>query len=538
MLSNLFAQQSQLNLHIEAKKIKYVSVDVKDAQGRFCSALRIISTIEGLQYDSYMGIVQIDDLENEDIVFVLPQEQAIELYHQNYEPYRIDFARYGIQLNPKEMWEISISEGSGEISNTAPTQVQITIKTTPALSKYYIDGNYIGVNENFTVTSGQHLLEIKKMGYTTFKKNIYVSQTNNFFQYVLEKEGGVAVNQPPVNYQPQQPAYQPQPQVSSSSTVGSIKIESNPSDAEIYINGNKLPKNSPAVIDNLVFGDYKVELKLSGYSGEISVKLNSPEQKSIFLDLNPLYGKIDVQSQPEGSDIHLDGNMVGKTPMVIENVSKGFHTIKITKNNFETSEDVINISAGATYNYTKSITQLGTLDISSNPDNVKININGEMTYKTPWKGELETGNHNITFTKANYFDKSLNVNLMPGEKKSLNIILDPNMMAINKRISRLKLVRNVCFYTAVASTVTGAVLKFSSDQDYEDYKKAGSDATSLHDTIEMKDQLYPMAIGAGAALLIPSIYSHLKVRQLKSQLNVSYDPVINGHQVKLVYNFK
>jgi hypothetical protein len=542
LCNTLFAQTGQLNLKVEARKIKYVSIDVQDAQGNYCSALRIISDIQGLQYDSYLGIVQIDDLENEDIVFVLPQEKAIELYHRDYEPYKINFTDYGIQLNPKEMWEIKISEGSQAVSTTQ-SEIQVTIKTNPPLTKYYIDGNYMGVNESFNIAPGQHLLEIKKLGYATLRKNIFVSSTNNFFQYELEKEGQPQPV-PQTTYTQTQPESQTQSfETETTSTpatgnVGSIKIESNPSDAEIFLNGNKIPKKSPALISNLVFGEYKIMLKKPGYTGELTVNLTSSEQKSIFVDLNPLYGKIDVQSKPDNSDIYLDGNLVGRTPMVIENVTKGFHTIKIQKNDFSTMEDVINISAGSVYNYTKNIEQLATLEIKSNPEKVRINIDDKLFLKTPWKGDLASGSHKINFSKPNYFEKNLDVNLAPGERKTLNIILDPNMLKLNKRLTTFKRIRNISLYTSVAATIAGAAIKYSADQDYDAYQKAGSDARSLHDSIELKDKLYPAVFGAGAALLIPTVYSHFKVRKLNSQINVGYDYHQNAHELKLVFNLK
>lgn len=65
----------------------------------------------------------------------------------------------------------------------------------------------------------------------------------------------------------------------------------------------------------------KVQREIQGTGQNLSLKLDSP---------SPIYGTINVGVSPALSDIYLDGNLVGKTPMLIRDVLQGEHNIEIT----------------------------------------------------------------------------------------------------------------------------------------------------------------------------------------------------------------
>ena len=43
-------------------------VAVRDANGRFCAGIKVISNLEGFSYDSYNGIVRVDKKPGQDMV--------------------------------------------------------------------------------------------------------------------------------------------------------------------------------------------------------------------------------------------------------------------------------------------------------------------------------------------------------------------------------------------------------------------------------------------------------------------------------------
>lgn len=81
----------------------------RDANGRFCAAIKIISNLDGFSYDSYNGIVgNIEDKPGVDVIYVSPDERVIEIFHSGYEMLKIYLPELGIHLKPKRMWKIKI----------------------------------------------------------------------------------------------------------------------------------------------------------------------------------------------------------------------------------------------------------------------------------------------------------------------------------------------------------------------------------------------------------------------------------------------
>ena len=71
----------------------------KDANGRFCAAIKFVSDMDGFSYDSWDGIVgDIINKPGQDIVFVTPTERVLEVFKIGYEPLKIILSDQGITL--------------------------------------------------------------------------------------------------------------------------------------------------------------------------------------------------------------------------------------------------------------------------------------------------------------------------------------------------------------------------------------------------------------------------------------------------------
>lgn len=99
---------------------------------------------------------------------------------------------------------------------------------------------------------------------------------------------------------------------------GTLKINTNPFGATVYINDVQWHQNTPTQIPQIK-SDHpvKVGIYLDGHEfveRTITIKKGSLENLSI--DLKPKAAQLYITSKPEGADISLDGQMVGKTPFV------------------------------------------------------------------------------------------------------------------------------------------------------------------------------------------------------------------------------
>jgi PEGA domain len=61
---------------------------------------------------------------------------------------------------------------------------------------------------------------------------------------------------------------------------------------------------------------------------------------------NPSSAKLQLESNPTGADIEVDGSFVGNTPSDVQ-VSEGDHTIAVKKTGFKTWERKMKVSVGS-----------------------------------------------------------------------------------------------------------------------------------------------------------------------------------------------
>ena len=130
---------------------------------------------------------------------------------------------------------------------------------------------------------------------------------------------------------------------------GDVTINTLP-DASIYLNGNYVGKGS--YTDDLDLGNYTVKVTSSGYHDKSQTfSISSGEKKEINLTPDKIYGSIKVTSSPSGADVLIDGQNKGKTPLTIENLIPGTHSLELRKSSF--------------VNVYKTITIIGDETISS-----------------------------------------------------------------------------------------------------------------------------------------------------------------------------
>lgn len=122
-----------------------------------------------------------------------------------------------------------------------------------------------------------------------------------------------------------------------------------PDNAEIWVNGVK--KGVGTWSGSLNSGTYIFEARKAGYvSSSISQTISSVSvnQSYTLPALVPIVGSIDIVSNPIMADITLDGKVVGRTPLTLENQLVGSHTLKISKAGYGDYTKTIKVVEGET----------------------------------------------------------------------------------------------------------------------------------------------------------------------------------------------
>ena len=143
--------------------------------------------------------------------------------------------------------------------------------------------------------------------------------------------------------------------------TGFLSVQSNPSAADVYVNGIYSGK-TPLTISDLHGGKYTVKVVKAGYGVYTTDNVNVNAGKgaataSISADLfkDNTAGGLIVYATPAGTSVYLDDQFAGKIPkgknipLELTQISPGQHTIRLEATGYETvTKKNYDITAGAT----------------------------------------------------------------------------------------------------------------------------------------------------------------------------------------------
>ena len=143
-------------------------------------------------------------------------------------------------------------------------------------------------------------------------------------------------------------------------TALGLYIVTHPAGADVFINGDKQSGQTPLTIP-LAPNTYNLVLRLQGYeahSQSVTVKENSQAQLDIELKAKGAHvAWAQVDSNPPGADISVDGIPTGKqTPARVE-ITAGIHTIVLKKEGFQLSRRPVQLTEGGTVSVNEKMRQ-------------------------------------------------------------------------------------------------------------------------------------------------------------------------------------
>ena len=277
-----------------------------------------------------------------------------------------------------EMTDGGIKEIELTALNMKPIYATINLRTNPTNADIYINKEKLssnGILTNYKASSGSYFIEAKLKKYKDFQKNIILKEQENYTETI-----------------------QLEPQ------VGELNIETTPEDCDIYLNGVKQNRLTPAVLRNIQVGSYQLELKKEGFTSiKKQIEIKDGETTKIFEKL--IAGiTIPIITEPSNTSIEIDGIYLGISPINYKFTIGKNYNIKITKENYKPINETIfiteNVNKLPIYNLEK-LEKI--LPIITEPSNARIYIDDNYVGISPISYKLTIGkNYNIKITKENY----------------------------------------------------------------------------------------------------------------------------------------
>jgi hypothetical protein len=134
--------------------------------------------------------------------------------------------------------------------------------------------------------------------------------------------------------------------------TGSIKVNSAPSGASIFLDGSTTVKGTTnTTLNGISAGTHTVKLTRSGYAdwtGTVNVTQGKTSTITAVLNRVITNGQIHVISTPSGGSLSIDGISKGITPVTVTNVNPGTRQVTVRKSGYRTWTGTAIVTAGKT----------------------------------------------------------------------------------------------------------------------------------------------------------------------------------------------
>lgn len=175
----------------------------------------------------------------------------------------------------------------------------------------------------------------------------------------------------------------------------------------------------------------RMEVLLGQYLSEGNAALISPENRATALEAmnaaRPLVATLRVSVNEAGASVTVDGEPVGKTPLVTPvRVDLGRHTIAVKKEGFDSVEQTIETPGGSDTPVTITLTapkHAAQLVVVAEAE-ATVAVDEQVVGKGRFDGMIPAGTHEIRVTLAGKLPYQTQIELHTGETRTMEVTLE------------------------------------------------------------------------------------------------------------------
>ncbi|MBN2461221.1 MAG: PEGA domain-containing protein [Candidatus Cloacimonetes bacterium] len=229
------------------------------------------------------------------------------------------------------------------------------------------------------------------------------------------------------------------------SLPGFIDISSEPAQAEVYINDQRMGV-TPIQI-NLTAGNHKLTLRKTLYhTYEVNFELMEKESKTLpVIELRPKFGYYAVKTNPAGADIYLDNKSIGKSPIPRREIESGTHELRAEYNMYHTDTRELIIADGDDKEINIPLKPaFGELIINSQPEQgATVYIEGDEVGVTPYRNpQQRSGPYRVRIDKAMWLGSEEQVTVYDEQKTEKTLLLTRNFATLTVNAPEAKIFLN------------------------------------------------------------------------------------------------
>jgi len=299
---------------------------------------------------------------------------------------------------------------------------RLTLLSSPAKALVFIDGDSIGKTplENYALRPGRHAVSFNKDNYQSLDTTIYLGVGKYLsLSMVLDP---IIIREEPAK-QKSKPA---QKLIDKPAALASLSIQSQPTNAQIWINGKPSGK-TPLRLKNIKSGSYQIVIRkerFEDFSKRIIVK--SGRNEVIKASLLSATGILAVSSDPAGASITIDGDHFNdsRTPITLSQLPVGKHLFLLEKQGFRAYKEEVEIKRNEKLRLDVKLVELiGKLSVQVKPWG-SIYINDQLKKENTdikYEASLPVKEYKVKIVHSTLGQWQKNIILSEGNTTEINI---------------------------------------------------------------------------------------------------------------------
>lgn len=213
--------------------------------------------------------------------------------------------------------------------------------------------------------------------------------------------------------------------------AASLRLQTNPPGAKVTRDGEHVLGDTPFRLVNIP-ADERFELTVRARNFQVvreTYSLSAGEEKNVQINLEPLYGSIEVSSSPPGAQVLLDKKLIGTTPLHYDKVLPDTaHTLTIAMEGFEEFTVPLRLGAEESRVFNKALEEANrNFLITSTPPGAQIFLNGTQYGITPrqFKNFEINRDYLLVLRLGGYRDYLHRIRLNSGSTRQMAVRLEP-----------------------------------------------------------------------------------------------------------------
>lgn len=209
-------------------------------------------------------------------------------------------------------------------------------------------------------------------------------------------------------------------------TAKALIVDVEPADAEITIEGGLILPISGNYL--LRPGDYTLRATAEGYfPTDMAFRVKEADSQKLELRLQKKPGHLQLTTSPAGATVMVDGESKGQTPLTIDGLSPGEHTLELlAPRHFSLQTQVAIEGLDKTQQLELALAPAwGSLVVTSQPEGATVIVGGETRGVTPLTTELLQQGEMVAVKLAGYKRWERELAVAAGETLNLDTELKP-----------------------------------------------------------------------------------------------------------------